>query len=218
MLKFSGNLNVIVSKMVSTLEQSHGKKTKILSNRVKRCLYNLKYDNFRHGEVRADNDEQIELIAHYINKHFNSYLLNGSNPPSIDSNGSNLLFKLGSKLSNIMNSSVLSEETTETLFIGASAATAYFLDTMNAQDSSKATVIGMKSPWAEERGLAIPFINHTDLQTSFPSENYTQFGGNSEFTERKKFANLVYEKIKKLGSGSFGTVFLVHDKHENNSK
>ena len=198
MLKFSGNLNVIVSKMVSTLEQSHGKKTKILSNRVKRCLYNLKYDNFRHGEVRADNDEQIELIAHYINKHFNSYLLNGSNPPSIDSNGSNLLFKLGSKLSNIMNSSVLSEETTETLFIGASAATAYFLDTMNAQDSSKATVIGMKSPWAEERGLAIPFINHTDLQTSFPSENYTQFGGNSEFTERKKFANLVYEKIKKL--------------------
>lgn len=187
MLKFSGNLDVIVSKMVSTLELSHGKKTKVLSKRIKRCLYNLKYDNFRHGEVKADNDEQIKLISYYIEKNFNSYLLTGINPPSLNFNNST-----------ITKSSVSSDEFSETLFIGASAATAYFLDTMNAQDRANSTVIGLKSPWAEERGFAIPFINHTDLQTSFPSENYTQFGGNSEFTERQEFANSVHKKIKKL--------------------
>lgn len=32
------------------------------------------------------------------------------------------------------------------------------------------------------------------------------------------FKNGQYETIKKLGSGSFGTVFLVLDKHDNNSK
>jgi len=201
MLKFSGNLDVIVSKMVSKLELSHGKKTKIFSKRVKRCLYNLKHDNFRHGEVRADNDEQIELIAHYINKHFNSYLVTGINPPSLNFNNST-----------ITKSSTSSDEFSETLFIGASAATAYFLDTMNAQDRANSTVIGLKSPWAEERGLAIPFINHTDLQTSFPSENYTQFGGNNEFTERIKFANLVHKKIKKLSKKFIqGTVTLVEN-------
>ena len=56
-------------------------------------------------------------------------------------------------------------------------------------------------------------INEINNNNNNNNENITVMNFQSNH-----FKNGQYETVKKLGSGSFGTVFLVHDKHENNSK
>jgi hypothetical protein len=117
------------------------------------------------GEVDIRNPQQVALVAYRLAKQrFTAPVLGA--PRSRDGNR---IFKLA--------------------IVGAGSTAAYYIDTLGpAYDHADTIIIGGANPWHEERGHAIPYINHTARQIAMPSANVTAYGGNESFVNRRAFA------------------------------
>lgn len=85
------------------------------------------------------------------------------------------------------------------VLVGAGSTAAYYLDTLGPAHNKYGTlVIGQDNPWSNERGFAIPYINHTQRQIVLPSSNVTRYGGNESFVDRKNFGQEMEQRVKNL--------------------
>jgi Domain of unknown function (DUF4157) len=122
------------------------------------ALSRLAYDAADYGEFDLDNSQHLTLLFYEIKKHLESS--KAKDDPTKESIKENeQAKKKENERQDYFAKSPNPILTFETAFLGAGAATAYYLVTMGRSiDPYRTLVMGPTQPWAEERGPGV--INH----------------------------------------------------------
>ncbi len=154
-----------------------------------KALNDLSDDKQDYGTFDLNNDQHLMLLFHAIKKRLNLPL------PNEESEKENKAAENKEKeQKEYFAKSPDPSMTFETAFLGAGAATAYYLTTMGSSfDRDKAIVIGPKQPWAGERGPGV--INHPMHMIDALRKEVGL--GDESLAPREKFSEIVEKVIKK---------------------
>jgi hypothetical protein len=145
---FSEEDQKVIQTILTT--EFHGKLFEALSR--------LAYDAEDYGEFDLDNNQHLRMLFYEIKKHLGSSKAK-VDPTEESTKQNEQAKKKKEEQQKYFAKSPNPDLTFETVFLGAGAATAYYLTTMGrGVDPYKTLVIGPTQPWAEERGPGV--INH----------------------------------------------------------
>ncbi|MEW6497346.1 MAG: DUF4157 domain-containing protein [Cyanobacteriota bacterium] len=167
--------------------------TEFYGGKLFEALSRLSYDEQDYGTFDLNNEQHLMLLFYEIKKHLTVSLAKVN--PTEESEKENQAAKNKTKeQEEYFAKSPNPGLTFETAFLGAGAATAYYLTTMGGSvDPYTTIVIGPTQPWAEERGPGV--INHPMHMIDALRQ---EVGLSDEsLAPREKFSEIVEEVIDK---------------------